>query len=140
MKRERVTMAKFGVGQAVRRVEDPRLLTGRGRYTDDINLPGQAYAALVRSPHAHPVIRRLDEAAARSMPGVLAVLTGADIAADKVDGIHCKVDYKNLDGSTMVKPVRPALAQDRVRFVGDIVAVAIAGTPAQARDAADAVA
>ncbi len=132
-------MAKFGVGQPVRRVEDARLLKGQGRYTDDISLPGQAYAHILRSPHAHAAIKGIDTKAAAKMPGVLAVLTGADIAADKLDYIHCKVDYKNRDGSTMVKPPRPTLALERVRFVGDPVALIIAETLAEARDAADAV-
>jgi carbon-monoxide dehydrogenase large subunit len=132
-------MAKFGVGQPVRRVEDARLLQGQGRYTDDISLPGQAYAHILRSPHAHAAIKSIDVKAAKAMPGVLAVLTGQDIAADKLDYIHCKVDYKNRDGSEMVKPPRPTLAQGKVRFVGDPVVLVVAETQAQARDAAEAV-
>lgn len=132
-------MAKFGVGQPVRRVEDARLLKGQGRYTDDIGLPGQTYGFVLRSPHAHATIKRIDGKAAAKMPGVLAVLTGADVAADKLGDILCKVDYKNRDGSTMVKPRRPALALGRVRFVGDAVAMIVAETLAQARDAAEAV-
>jgi len=133
-------MAKFGVGQPVRRVEDARLLTGKGRYTDDTSVPNQAHAYVLRSPHAHAAINRIDTTAAAKMPGVLAVLTGADVAADKLGDILCKVDYKNRDGSPMAKPRRPALAQGRVRFVGDPVALIVAETLAQARDAADAVA
>jgi carbon-monoxide dehydrogenase large subunit len=133
-------MAKFGVGQPVRRVEDARLLTGKGRYTDDIGVPDQAYAYVLRSPHAHAAIKGIDAKAAAKMPGVLAVLTGADVAADGLGDILCKVDYKNRDGSAMAKPRRPALAQGRVRFVGDPVALVVAETPARARDAADAIA
>ena len=80
-------MAKFGIGQAVRRVEDQRFVTGHGRYIDDINLPGQAYGALVLSPHAHARIKRVDTAKAKAAPGVLAVLTGADAAADKLGSL-----------------------------------------------------
>ncbi len=133
-------MAKFGVGQPVRRVEDFRLLRGKGTYTDDISLQGQAYAFILRSPHGHAAIKGIDTKAARKMPGVLAVLTGADAAADRLGAIHCKVDYRNRDGSEMWKPDHHALAPDRVRHVGDPVALVVAETLAQARDAAEAVA
>ena len=132
-------MAKFGVGQPVRRVEDARLLKGQGKYTDDINIKGQAYAHILRSPHAHATIKSIDVKAAAKMPGVLAVLTGKDVAADKLGDILCKVDFKNRDGSAMLKPRRPALAQGRVRHVGDAVALIVAETQSQARDAAEAV-
>ncbi len=130
-------LTKFGVGQSVPRVEDPKLLRGEGRYTDDVNLPGQAYAVMVRSTHAHGVIRKIDTSTARKMPGVLAVYTGADIKA--YGNIKSIPNFPNRDGSPMKKPARPALATDRVRFVGDPVACVIAETVAQARDAAEAV-
>jgi carbon-monoxide dehydrogenase large subunit len=133
-------MAKFGVGQPVRRVEDARLLKGMGRYTDDIRLDGQAHAYILRSPHAHAAIRSIDAAAARAMPGVLAVLTAKELAADGIGAIHCKTDYKNVDGSVMFKPDHHALVADRVRHVGDPVALVVAETLAQARDAAEVVA
>jgi carbon-monoxide dehydrogenase large subunit len=133
------SLQKFGIGQPVPRTEDPRLVRGEGRYTDDVNLPGQAYAAIVRSRHAHGVIRKIDLAAARGMPGVLAAYTGADLAAAGYGTFKCNVGFKNRDGSDMRKPKRPALATDKVRFVGDPVAFVVAETPAQARDAAEAV-
>jgi aerobic carbon-monoxide dehydrogenase large subunit len=133
------SLQKFGVGQPVPRTEDPRLVRGEGRYTDDINLPGQAYVAIVRSRHAHGVIRNIDLAAARAMPGVLGGYTGADLAAGGYGPLKCVVGFKNRDGSAMKKPVRPALPTDKVRFVGDPVAFVVAETPAQARDAAEAV-
>ena len=133
------SLQKFGIGQPVPRSEDPHLVRGEGRYTDDVNLAGQAYAAIVRSRHAHGVIRNIDLAAARAMPGVLAAYTGADLKAAGYGNFKCVVGFKNRDGSDMRKPVRPALAIDKVRFVGDPVAFVVAQTPAQARDAAEAV-
>lgn len=133
-------MAKFGVGQPVRRVEDARLLKGAGRYTDDVSLKNQAHAYVLRSPHAHAAIKAIDPSAARKMPGVLAVLTAKELAADGIGAIHCKTDYKNIDGTAMWKPDHNALAADRVRHVGDPVALVVAETLARARDAAEAVA
>jgi carbon-monoxide dehydrogenase large subunit len=130
---------KFGIGQPVRRTEDPVLVQGRGRYTDDINLPGQAYAAIVRSRHAHGVIRRIDVEPALGMPGVLAAYTGHDLDAAGYGTLNCVVGLKNRDGSEMRKPPRRALPTDKVRFVGDPVACVVAETAAQARDAAEAV-
>src|SRR5438477_4045835 len=132
------SLQKFGIGQPVPRTEDPHLVRGEGRYTDDINLPGQAYAAIVRSRHAHGVIRNIDLAAARAMPGVLGAYRGADLAA--YGTLKCGVPFNNRDGSPMRKPARHALATDKVRFVGDPVAFVVAETAAQARDAAEAVA
>jgi carbon-monoxide dehydrogenase large subunit len=132
------SLQKFGIGQPVPRTEDPHLVRGGGRYTDDVNLPGQAYAAIVRSRHAHGVIRSIDLAPARALPGVLGVYAAADLAA--YGTLKCNVGFKNRDGSEMKKPKRPALAADKVRFVGDPVAFVVAQTPAQARDAAEAVA
>jgi carbon-monoxide dehydrogenase large subunit len=132
------SLQKFGIGQPVPRTEDPHLVRGEGRYTDDVNLPGQAYAAIVRSRHAHGVIRSIDLAPARALPGVLGVYAAADLAA--YGTLKCNVGFKNRDGSEMKKPKRPALAADKVRFVGDPIAFVVAQTPAQARDAAEAVA
>jgi aerobic carbon-monoxide dehydrogenase large subunit len=128
---------KYGVGQPVPRTEDPTLVRGQGQYTDDLNLPGQAYAAMVRSRHAHGIIRGIDAEAARSMPGVLAIYTGADLA--HYGGLKCALPIKNRDGSPIRAVPRPALATDKVRFVGDPVAVVIAESLLQARDAAEAV-
>jgi carbon-monoxide dehydrogenase large subunit len=132
-----LSLARYGVGQPVQRTEDPVLLRGEGRYTDDLNEPGQAYACMVRSPHAHGVIRKIGVDAAKGMPGVLAVYTGADLAAY---GPHkCIAPLVNKDGTPMKKPVRRSLASDRVRYVGDPVACVVAETALQARDAAEAV-
>ncbi len=132
-------LEKFGVGQPVPRTEDPTLVQGRGRYTDDISLPGQAFAAIVRSRHAHGVIKGIDTAAALAMPGVLAVYTGADLQAAGYGTLKCVPPLKNRDGTPMKKPARPALAIDKVRFVGDPVACVIAETAIAAKDAAEAV-
>jgi carbon-monoxide dehydrogenase large subunit len=131
---------KFGVGQSVRRVEDRRLLTGNGRYTDDIQPKRQAVAHFLRSPHAHATFTRIDTARAAKAPGVLGVYTGADLEADGIGHVPCMVPIKNRDGSKMPMPPRPALAVGRARFVGDAVAVVIAETAAQARDAAEMIA
>ncbi len=130
---------KFGVGQPVPRTEDPKLVRGEGRYTDDLSLPGQAYAAIVRSSHAHGVLKGIDTSAARAMPGVLAIYTGADLQAAGYGGLKCVPPFKNRDGTPMKKPLRPALAVDKVRFVGDPVACVIAETAIQAKEAAEAV-
>jgi carbon-monoxide dehydrogenase large subunit len=134
-----MALQKFGVGQPVPRSEDPKLVRGEGRYTDDVSLPGQAYAVVVRSSHAHGIIRNIDTAAARAMPGVLAVYTGADLAAAGYGGLKCFPPLKNRDGTPMKKPLRPALPTDKVRFVGDPIACVVAETVAQAKDAAEAV-
>ncbi len=130
-------IAKFAIGQPVRRTEDPILVRGEGRYTDDIDLPGQAHAVLVRSRNGHGVITKIDTSAAKAMPGVLAIFTGADLAA--YGTMKCAVPFKNRDGSEMKRPLRPSLTSDKVRFVGDPVAVVIAETLTQAKDAAEAV-
>ncbi|MBM3489821.1 MAG: xanthine dehydrogenase family protein molybdopterin-binding subunit [Alphaproteobacteria bacterium] len=132
-------MAKFGIGQAVTRTEDRRLLTGRGRYNDDVPVAGAAAAVVLRSPMAHGVIRQLDAEAARRAPGVLAVLTGEDVAADGLGHIPCLIPIKNRDGSERGETPRPILAQGRVRHVGDPLALVVAETLAQARDAAELV-
>jgi carbon-monoxide dehydrogenase large subunit len=132
-------MTKFGLSQSVRRVEDPRLLKGEGQYTDDIALPGQAIGYVLRSPHAHARITGLDTAAAKGMPGVLAVITGADLAAAGLGELPCEIPMKNRDGSDRANAPRLALATDTVRHVGDPVAFVVADTHAQAKDAAEAI-
>ena len=101
---------KFAIGQSVRRLEDPRLIQGLGHYSDDVNLARQAHAVVVRSPHAHARIRRVDGAVAREAPGVLAVLTGADVAADGLGNLPTDSARKRRDGSPAFTPPRPALA------------------------------
>jgi len=132
-------MAENGIGAAVRRKEDRRFITGAGRYTDDINRPGQLYAYIVRSPLAHARVRQVDTSAALEAPGVVAVLTGSDMAADGVGGLPCGWGVANKDGSPMVEPGHPCMVVDRVRYVGDQVAVVLAGTRSQAKDAAELV-
>jgi len=129
--------AKTGVGAPVLRKEDFRFITGKGQYTDDINRQDQAHAYFLRSPHAHATIKKLDISAAKSAPGVLGVLTGDDLAADKIGGLICGWMIHNKDGSPMKAGAHPALAQGKVRYVGDHVAVVIADTYAQAKDAAE---
>jgi carbon-monoxide dehydrogenase large subunit len=132
-----IDLNKYGVGQPVRRTEDPVLVQGQGRYTDDVNLPGQAYAVFVRSRNGHGLIKKIDTEAAKGMSGVLGVYTGADLAA--YGFMKCVVPFKNRDGSEMKKPPRYAMHTDKVRFVGDPIAVVIAETTMQAKDAAEAV-
>ena len=130
-------MSGTGVGAAVRRKEDLRFITGRGQYVDDINRPGQAHAWFLRSPHAHAAIKTIDTSAAAGMPGVLAILTGEDLAQDSVGGLICGWMVHSKDGSPMNAGAHPALAQGKVRYVGDHVAVVIAETLGEARDAAE---
>ncbi|ACA19758.1 aldehyde oxidase and xanthine dehydrogenase molybdopterin binding [Methylobacterium sp. 4-46] len=132
-------MTASGIGAPVRRKEDQRFITGKGRYVDDLNRPGQAYAYFLRSPHAHAEIRGIDAAAARAMPGVIGVFTGEDLAADKVGGLICGWMIHSKDGSPMRAGPHPALAQGKVRYVGDHVALVVAETLAAARDAAEAI-
>src|SRR5213594_1782884 len=137
---EPITVEKFAIGQSVRRLEDPRLIQGFGRYSDDVSLPHQAHAVVVRSPHAHARIRSVDTSAARGAPGVLATLTGADWAADGLGDMPTDRSRKRRDGSPAIATPRPALVRDRVRHVGDPVAVVVAETHSQAVDAAELVA
>src|SRR5436190_3793928 len=130
---------RFAIGQPVSRSEDPVLLRGQGRYSDDVNLPAQDYAVMVRSPHAHGVIRDIDIIAARGMSGVLAVYTAADLASGGIGPLPPRQVMNNRDGTPMLSPVRYALATDKVRHVGEAVAVVIAETVAAAKDAAEAV-
>src|SRR6188474_390813 len=132
-------MAETGIGASVKRKEDQRFVTGKGQYTDDINRAGQTWAVFVRSPHAHAAIKKIDASAALKSPGCLAVLTGDDIAKDKVGGLICGWMIHSKDGSPMKAGAHPALAQGKVRYVGDHVAVVIGETLAQAKDAAERV-
>ncbi|MEO8668643.1 MAG: xanthine dehydrogenase family protein molybdopterin-binding subunit, partial [Bauldia sp.] len=132
-------MANDGIGARVLRTEDRRFITGKGRYTDDIRLWDMTYAAFVRSPHAHATINSIDTKDAMAMPGVQAIYTGADIAADKVGDLICGWAITSKDGSAMKAGRHPALAQEKVRYVGDAVAVVIADTLNQAKDAALAI-
>src|SRR5216684_1830224 len=132
-------MEKFGIGQSIKRFEDPRLVRGEGRFHDDVNLPGQAYAVIVRSLHAHARIRSIDTATAAAAPGVLAVFTGADLARDGLGTMKMTLKRKRPDGSPMFAPAHRGLTQDRVRYVGDPIGLVIADTLAQAEDAAELV-
>jgi carbon-monoxide dehydrogenase large subunit len=132
-------LVKFGVGQPVTRKEDPTLLRGEGRYTDDVNLPGQAYAVMVRSPVAHGTIRRFSLDDARKMPGVLGVYGPADLEAAGIVPLKSPFAAQNRDGTPWKHAGRPALATTRVRYIGEPVAFAVAATVAQAKDAAEAV-
>src|SRR5262244_3371608 len=134
-----VTVEKFALGQSVRRIEDPRLLQGFGRYADDVSLPHQAYAVVVRSPHAHAAIRSIDATAARAASGVLGVFTGEDLAADGLGDLPTDKSRKRPDGSPAFAPPRPALVRGRARHVGDPVALIVAQTIEQAIDAAELV-
>src|SRR3979409_1384970 len=134
-----IALQKFGVGQPARRKEDDTLVRGKGKYTDDFDLPGQAYAWIVRSSHAHGVIRGVDASAARKMPGVLGVWTGADLAAANYGPYTCGLPLKSRDGTPLRQTNRTALMTDKVGMVGDPVAFVVAETLAQARDAAEAV-
>jgi aerobic carbon-monoxide dehydrogenase large subunit len=132
-------MGQFGIGQPVTRFEDRRLLRGEGRFHHDVNLAGQAYAVIVRSVHAHARIRLIDSAVAQRAPGVLAVLTGADVAKDGLGAMQMTLKRKRPDGTPMFASPHRGLTQDRVRYVGDPVALVIAETLAQAEDAAELV-
>lgn len=133
-------MTATGIGASVRRTEDHRFITGKGQYVDDINRAGQSYAVFVRSPHAHAALKKVDISAAEKAPGVLGIFTGDDLAADKVGGLICGWLIHSKDGSPMKAGSHPALAQGKVRYVGDHVAVVIAESLAEAKDAAELVA
>src|SRR5690242_20278271 len=132
-------MSKYGIGQPVPRFEDPRLLRGQGRYINDVNLPGQAHAVFVRSPHAHAKIRSIKTDAAKAAAGVVAVYTGHDVKADGLGMPKANMPRKRPDGKPMYAPQRPPLVTDRVRYVGDPMVMVIAETLAQAKDAAELV-
>ena len=130
-------MGQFGVGQAMRRVEDGRFLTGDGRYTDDIHIEGEAVGFILRSPHAHAEIGAIDTAVALAVPGVLAIYTAEDLARDDIGDIRCLTPMPGKGGAKQIMPPHPVLARERVRHVGDPVAFVVAETLAQARDAAE---
>ncbi len=130
-------MSATGIGAAVRRKEDLRFITGKGQYTDDISRPGETRAVFLRSPHAHAKIKRVDTKAAAAMPGVIAVLTGADLAQDKIGNLICGWMIHSKDGSPMKMAPHPAIAANKVCCVGDQVAVVIAETLAEGKDAAE---
>src|SRR5215470_14058801 len=131
---------RFAIGQPVPRSEDPVLVSGKGRFTDDVDFPGQAYAVIVRSAYAHGIIRNIDTAAARPMPGVLGVYTAADLGAAGIGPLPPRQVMNNRDGTPMLSPTRHALATDKVRYVGEAIAAVIAETVAEAKDAAETVA
>ncbi|WPH22822.1 xanthine dehydrogenase family protein molybdopterin-binding subunit [Variovorax paradoxus] len=133
------TPTRFGSGQAVRRLEDESLLSGAGRYTDDVALPGQTHLVFLRSPYPHARIVSIDTAAAAAMPGVLRVITGAELAEAGVKPMPGAVGFKRADGSDCASPPRLAMAHGTARFVGEAVAAVVAETVQQARDAAEAV-
>src|SRR3984893_4846592 len=128
---------RFGIGQPVTRKEDPRFLTGRGRYVADIDLVRQAHAVFVFSPHAHAQIRAVDKSAAEQMPGVFAVLTGEDWAADGLGPLDPEVMAEDMGGPKGYRTKRPPLAIDRVRYVGERIAVVLTAPGAIGRDAAE---
>src|SRR4029453_2183358 len=134
-----IAAQKYGIGQPVVRKEDDTLVRGKGKYTDDMNLPGQAYAVIVRSTHAHGVLKKVDTAAAKTMPGVLGVWTGEDMVAAGYGNFVSRMPLKSKDGTPLLQSNKPILAVGKVRFVGDPIAVVVAETLAQARDAAEAV-
>ncbi|HEX9811267.1 MAG TPA: xanthine dehydrogenase family protein molybdopterin-binding subunit [Burkholderiales bacterium] len=125
------------IGAAIRRKEDVRFLTGAGQFTDDVRVPNQTYAYFLRSPHAHAKIRKIEKTAAAKAPGVVGIFTGSDLAAANVNGLPCGWLITDVNGQPMKEPPHPALAQGKVRYVGDQVAVVIAETYTQAKDAAE---
>ena len=127
------------VGSRVERKEDKKLLTGRGKYTADVNFVNQTFAYFIRSPHARAQIKKVDTTKAMKAPGVVSILTGADIANDKIGGLIAGWRIKSEDGSDMKVPPHPPLASDTVNYVGDYVAVVIAETLDEARNAAELV-
>src|SRR5437868_14321473 len=126
---------KYGVGQAVRRKEDVRLVTGRGQYIDDLHLEATVFACFVRSPHAHAVIRSVDTSAARSLPGVIGAITAKDVAGTGY--VPVRGAFKNRDGSAMHQSPTPLLPDANVRFAREAAAMGVAGTAALAKGAAE---
>ena len=133
---DRLAFSKFAVGQPVPRNEDPILLRGQGRYTDDLNLPGQACAVMVRSGHAHGVINGIDTEAASQMPGALGICTGTDLTAAGIKNMPLGMAIPTADGTPPHRPSYPVLTSDKVRYVGDPIAIVVAETVSQAKDAA----
>jgi carbon-monoxide dehydrogenase large subunit len=136
---DQLALTKFGIGQPVPRNEDPMLVRGGGQYTDDLSLEGQAYAVIVRSRYAHGVINAIDTEETRGMAGVLGIYTGADLTAAGMKPMPLGMAIPTRDGSPMHRPARPVLTSDRVRYVGDPVAIVVAETAVQAKDAAETV-
>src|SRR5436309_10617014 len=132
-------MGVEGIGASVVRKEDRRFITGKGRYVDDVKVVGLTHAHFIRSPHAHAKVKRIDSSAAMKMPGVVGVLTGQQIVDDKVGNLICGWAITSKDGTAMKMGAWPAMAPETVRFAGQAVAVVIAETKNQARDAAEAV-
>src|SRR3984885_9793096 len=132
-------MGVEGVGASVVRKEDRRLITGKGRYVDDIKLQGMTHAHFIRSPHAHAKVKHIDSSAAMQMPGVVGVLTGQEIVDDKVGNLICRPAITSKDGPPMKMGAWPAMAPETVRFAGQAVAVVIAETKNQAKDAGEGV-
>ena len=130
-------MEKFGIGQAVSRFEDDRLTRGKGKYIEDLTLDNQAWGVFVRSPHANAHITSLDADSIKDLPGVLCVLTGAELEAEGIGPVPCISPVRNADGTPCIKPPRPALAGQQVRYVGDALALVVAETRVQAIDAAE---
>jgi carbon-monoxide dehydrogenase large subunit len=130
---------KFGIGQAVRRVEDQRFLRGRGRYVDDIILPGMCFGVNVLSPHAHARIKTVETSKAKAAAGVLSVLTGADVKHDDLGGFTAAMMPEDLGAPKGHRTYQQLLQSDKARFVGDRIAFVVAETLAQARDAAEMV-
>ncbi len=130
-------MTKFGIGQSVRRTEDPRLLSGQGRYTNDISLPDQLHAVFVRSPLAHAELKAISTETAASMPGIIGIYTGADLDADGIGHIPCQVRVEDQTGAPQYDPPRPVFPSDRTRFVGEAIVMVVAKTQSQAQDAAE---
>jgi carbon-monoxide dehydrogenase large subunit len=136
---DQLAFSKFAIGQPVPRNEDPMLVRGQGRYTDDLNLPGQAYAVIVRSGYAHGVINGIDTEEAQQMPGVLGVFTGPDLTAAGIKNMPLGMAIPTADGTPPHRPSCPVLISDKVRYVGDPIAIVVAETAVQAKDAAEAV-
>ena len=134
-----IAAQKYGIGQPVVRKEDDTLVRGKGKYTDDLNLPGQAYAVIVRSTHAHGVLKKVDTTEAKKLPGVLGIWTGEDMVAAGYGNFVSRMPLKSKDGTPLLQSNKPILAVGKVRFVGDPIAVVVAETLAQAKDAAEAV-
>ncbi len=132
-------MGEFGIGQPVPREEDPYLVRGAGRYVDDVQAVGQTRAYVLRSPHAHAEIARIDATEARAMPGVLLVLTGNDVEVLRLGALRPHTPRKRRDGTPAFTSSQPFLACERVRYLGDPVAFVVAETLEQAKDAADAI-
>ena len=121
-------MSDSPIGKPLRRREDARFLTGSGQYTDDVVLPGQTFGVFLRSPHAHARITSIDTSHAKAAPGVVAIFTGEDLAASKVGGLPCGWLIHSKDGTPMKEPMHPVIAVDKVRHVGDQVALVVAET------------